>query len=59
MGTPFNIKGVNPGTGKVVEFVIVATSAQAAKAKAEEAGLQWVVATPASEESKPDKSEPT
>lgn len=47
MATLFVIKGINPGTGKVVQLTIVAESADAARHQAEEAGLEKVTVRPA------------
>jgi type II secretory pathway component PulF len=52
----FSVKGVNP-TGHVVELVILAESAQAAKAKAEEAGLRLVVVSGRADCDDPPKRE--
>lgn len=42
MLTPFSIKGVNPGTGQFVEFVLMAESAEEAQRLAEDCGLEGV-----------------
>lgn len=42
----FTVRGINP-KGKLIEFVMVAESQQDAKQKAEDAGLRFVVVTPA------------
>lgn len=46
VGSRFTVRGINP-QGKVIEFVMVAPTPHDAKQKAEDAGLRFVVVTPA------------
>jgi hypothetical protein len=56
MSNLYRVRGLNL-TDKLVDFVISADTAEDAKAKAEDAGLQFVVAKPA-DESRQDLDEP-
>ena len=53
MPKQFAVRGVNP-LGRIVEMVVVADSAAQAKAKAEDTGLQFVVAREANEPRAPE-----
>ena len=54
----FNVKGIAPGTGRVVEMQIVAKSAEDAKRRAEEGGLKWVTVIPSHDEEAPPGTVP-
>lgn len=49
MSRVFCVKGVNPGTGRIVELLLVAATATDAKRNAQESGLRHVVVSEGSE----------
>ncbi len=46
MLTPFLAKGLNPTTGRMIELVLMAESAQDARRQIEDCGVKFVTLTP-------------